>query len=70
MTEEQKCIKELYKLLDAITENAKKHDLSLIRPSGRVCGCDMYQGMTPICRIRDDILSRYEDIIYAALKEN
>lgn len=69
MTEEQKCIVELFKLIDLVTENAKKRDLSLIRPSG-AGGCDMYLGMPPICRIRDDIFSRYEEIIYAALKEN
>lgn len=31
MTEEQKCIAELFKLIDLVTENAKKRDLSLIR---------------------------------------
>lgn len=57
------CIKELYKLVDKITENARKHDLSLLRVPRGASGCDMHQGLPPICRIRDDILSRYEDII-------
>lgn len=65
MTREQMCIKELYELVDKITENARKRDLSLIRPSG-IGGCDMYMGLPPICRIRDDILERYEDVIHGA----
>lgn len=62
MTREQACIKELYELVDRITENARKHDLSLLRSPRGASGCDMYQGLPPICRIRDDILNRYEDI--------
>lgn len=69
MTREQVCIKELYELIDKITENARKRDLSLIRPHSGASGCDMYQGLPPICRIRDDILDKYEDIIYEALRE-
>lgn len=67
MTREQMCIKELYELVDKVTENARKRDLSLIRPSG-AGGCDRYMGLPPICRIRDDITGRYEDIIYGAFK--
>ena len=67
MTREQACIKELYELVDKITENARKRDLSLIRPCSGASGCDMYQGLPPICRIKDDILQRYEDIITTAL---
>lgn len=63
MTKEQKCIKELYLLLDDITNKAIKKDLSLLRSSG-VGGADMYQGMPPICRIRDDIINRYDDVIH------
>ena len=69
MTREQACIKELYELVDKITENARKRDLSLIRPYSGARGCDMYQGLPPICRIRDSILDEYEDIIYTALRE-
>lgn len=69
MTEEQKCIADLFKCIDDITEKAKRRDLSLFRVSG-IGGCDMYQGCPPICRVRDDLLMRYEDIIYQALKEN
>lgn len=68
MTREQACIKELYALVDSITENARKRDLSLLRPPRGASGCDMYQGLPPICRIRDDILHRYEDIIYEVLR--
>ncbi len=67
MTREQMCIKELYELVDKVTENAIKRDLSLIRPSG-VGGCDVYMGQPPICRIKDDITARYEDIIHGAFK--
>ena len=63
MTREQKCIKELYVLVDKIAENACKHDLSLIRVHRGASGCDMYQGLPPICRIRDNILDKYEEII-------
>ena len=68
MTREQACIKELYELVDRITENARKHDLSLLRPPRGASGCDMYQGLPPICRIRDDILNRYEDIVYEVFR--
>lgn len=68
MTREQACIRELYELVDKITENARKHDLSLLRLGRGANGCDMYQGLPPICRIRDDIFNRYEDIIYEVLR--
>lgn len=67
MTQEQKCIAELFEILDDITERARKRDISLFRTSG-ISGCDMYQGLPPICRVRDDILNRYEDTIYNVLK--
>lgn len=67
MTEEQKCIAELYKLLERIENGARRHDLALLRVSRGASGCDMYQGLPPICRIKDDILQRYEDIINTAL---
>lgn len=68
MTREQECIKELCELVDRVTENAKKHDLSLVRPPRGACGCDQYIGLPPLCRIRDDIFSRYEDIISGAFE--
>lgn len=67
MTKEQQCIAELWTLLIRIEDSARSHDLSLLRVHRGVSGCDMYQGLPPICRITDDILSRYEDIIYAAV---
>ena len=68
MTREQKCIKELYVLVDKIAENACKHDLSLIRVHRGASGCDMYQGLPPICRIGDSILDKYEEIISDAFR--
>ena len=67
MTEEQKCIAELYKLLERIENGARRRDLTLLRVSRGASGCDMYQGLPPICRIKNDILQRYEDIINTAL---
>lgn len=67
MSREQECIAELFMLVDNITEQAIKRDLSLFRRAG-ASGCDIYQGMPQICRKRDDILHRYEDIIYEATK--
>lgn len=64
---QQECIAELFMLVENITERAVKRDLSWFRCSG-AGGCDMYQGMPPICRKRDDILHRYEDIVYEAVK--
>lgn len=67
MTKEQKCIAELWTLLARIEDSARSYDLSLLRVHRGASGCDMYQGLPPICRITDDILSRYEDIIDAAV---
>ena len=67
MTEEQKCIAELYTLLERIEDGARHRDLSLLRAPSGASGCDMYQGLPRICRIKDDILQRYEDIINTAL---
>ena len=63
-TKEKACIRELYELVNQVVENALKHDLSLLRNRGGASGCDMYQGLPPICRIRDDIFNRYEDIFF------
>lgn len=63
----QQCIEELFLFVENIAERAIKKDLSLFRCAG-AGGCDMYQGMPPICRKRDDILHRYEDIVYEAVK--
>lgn len=67
MTKEQKCIAELWALLNRIENGARSHDLSLLRAHRGASGCDMYQGLPPICRLTDDILGRYEDIISAAV---
>ena len=67
MTREQQCIAELYSLIERIEDGARRHDLSLLRVPRGACGCDMYQGLPPICRVKDDILNRYEDIICVAL---
>lgn len=67
MTKEQKCIAELWTLLACIEDGSRSHDLSLLRVHSGASGCDAYQGLPPICRITDDILNRYEDIIYAAV---
>lgn len=68
MTKEQRCIVEMYKILDKITENAKKHDFSLLRPAG-IGGCDMYQGLPIICRIFGGISTDYADVLHEAFKE-
>lgn len=67
MTKEQKCIAELWKLLNCIEDGARHHDVSLLRASPRPSGCDMYQGLPPICRLTDDIWDRYGDIINESL---
>lgn len=67
MTQEQKCIAELYALIERIEDGARHHDSSLLRVPRGASGCDMYQGLPPICRVKDDILNRYEDIICEAL---
>lgn len=69
MTKEQMCIKELFNLLDYITEKAKKHDLSLLQPHG-VSGADAYQGLPLICRITDDIEEKYHDVLRNAFRES
>lgn len=63
----QQCIEELFLFVENITERAIKNDLSLFRCPG-AGGCDMYQGMPPICRKKDDILHRYEEVIDEAIK--
>lgn len=67
MTKEQACIAELYSLIERIENGARHHDLTLLRVPRGATGCDMYQGLPPICRVKNDILDRYEDIIYEAL---
>lgn len=69
MTREQECVKELCLILDDITEKAKHNDFSLFRVSG-ISGCDRYQGQPPICRIRDAVFEKYDDVICDALREN
>ena len=67
MTREQECIVELYTLLERIEDGARHHDLSLLRVPRGATGCDMYQGLPPICRVKNDILDRYEDVICTVL---
>lgn len=67
MTKEQRCVAELWTLLERIKDDARHHDLSLLRVPRGASGCDMYQGLPPICRLTDDILDRYEDVINTAL---
>lgn len=64
----QHCIVELYTLLERLEDGARHHDLTLLRVPRGATGCDMYQGLPPICRVMDDILSRYEDIITGSMK--
>lgn len=68
MTKEQACIVELFTLLQRIEDGARKHDLSLLRVHRGASGCDMYQGLPPICRIKNDILDRFEDVINEAFR--
>ena len=68
MTKEQKCIVEMYRMLDEIVERAKKHDFSLLRPVG-IGGCDMYHGAPIICRAFDGLSTDYSDILHKAFKE-
>ena len=63
-----KCIVELYKLLDKIRTDAETHDISLVRIRGGASGCDMYQGKPPISRILDSILDKYDSTIHRAFK--
>lgn len=69
MTREQACIVEMYKLLDELTERAKNHDFSLLRPAG-AGGADMYQGAPRICRIFDGISSDYADVLSDVFRES
>jgi len=69
MSKEHECIADLYMLLERIEDGARHHDLSLLRVPRGASGCDMYQGLPPICRIMNDILDRYEDIICEALRK-
>lgn len=68
MTREQKCIIELWQLVDTITDSAEKGDLSFLRKIRGAQGCDMYMGCPPISRVRDDIADRYADIIRESFK--
>lgn len=67
MAKEQACIAELYTLLERIESGACHHDLSLLRVPRGASGCDMYQGLPPIVREKNDIWNRYEDVIAEAL---
>ena len=68
MTDEQKCIVDLFMLIDDITEKAKKRDLSLFRINS-IGGCDRYHGLPPICRKYDDLLDKHGDLILQSLRQ-
>lgn len=67
MTKEQECIVELYECINMIVEKAARRDMSLFKIHS-IGGCDQYQGGPPICRIRDDLLDKYANVIYEAFK--
>lgn len=70
MTSEQKCIIDLYKFIDDLTEKAIKRDrkvMDMFR-GGRISVADAYQGMPPIKRIRDSLLEKHEQVIYDSFK--
>lgn len=62
------CIRDMYRLLAKLSDDAKKRDLSLMRVRGQAGPCDMYQGLPPICRIFHDIEDEHYDIIRIAMK--
>lgn len=68
MTKEQKCIAELYALLERIEHGARHHDFTLLRVPRGASGCDMFQGLPPISRAMSDILDRYDDVINKAVR--
>ncbi len=70
MTDEQKCIIELYQFIDDLTERAIKKDTKLLDMfrGGRIGGANKYQGMPPIKRIRDNLLEKYEQVIYDSFR--
>ena len=63
-------IYDLYGIVDAIADGALKHDMSLLCVHKGASGCDAYQGLPPIVRVRDHIFDKYEDIIGEALQRN
>ena len=70
MTDEQKCIVELYQFIDDLTEKARKKDskvMDMFR-GGRIGGADKYQGMPPIVRIRDNLLEKHGQVIHNSFK--
>lgn len=70
MTDEQKCIVELYQFIDDLTEKARKKDskvMDMFR-GGRIGGADKYQGMPSIVRIRDSLLEKHEQVIRDSFK--
>ena len=63
-------IYDLYGIVDSIADGALNHDMSLLRVHRGASGCDAYQGLHPIVRVRDNIFDKYEDIIGEALQRN
>ncbi len=67
MTDEQKCICDLFALIQEISDKAVKNDLSLVRKGSGVGG-GIYLGMPSIYRIVDELLEKHGDVIYSALR--
>lgn len=70
MTDEQKCIVDLYQFIDDLTDKAIKKDskvMDMFRV-GRIGGADKYQGMPPIVRIRDSLLEKHERVIFESFR--
>lgn len=67
MTREQECIAELYRILERLENDARNHDLTIMRTSVGASPCDQYQGLPLISRVKDHIYKKYEDVICAAL---
>ena len=68
MTRQQECIAELYGLLERIEDDARHHNLFMLRVRGGASGCDAFQGLPPISRIIADIEDRHGDVISEAIR--
>lgn len=67
MTGEQKCIYDLFVLLQDVSDRAHKKDLTLIRPTSGIGG-GIYLGMPPIVRMTDELFEKHGDIIHDAIR--
>jgi len=64
MSREYDCIRELYELLDAIAENVRHGDLSLVEKPKGIGMCNE----PPICKMLDDVLDKYGGVIRMAYR--